>query len=306
MTIRHLKIFIEVVDCGKMSTAAEKLFITQPTVSQAIKELEQHYGCLLFERLSKKLYITENGKKLLNFARKVVKQFEEMEDMMLQNNHIKKIRIGVTNTVGNCILSDVIKCFKKSKPDFDVYSYAGNTKEIEEKLLKSELDIGIVEGKIKSRDLISIPEVNDFLVLICSSDHPLAKKDIVKLEELKNERFIMREQGSGTRELFERYMLDNNIPIKIVFEANSSETIKKTIMESQCLAVLSVRLVEDEVKKGKIHVIKNMDCDWDRDFSLVYHKDKFVTEEINYLIELVKKYKCVDILEGIKIGSLVK
>ena len=98
----------------------------------------------------------------------------------------------------------------------------------------------------------------------------------------------MREQGSGTRELFERYMLDNNIPIKIVFEANSSETIKKTIMESQCLAVLSVRLVEDEVKKGKIHVIKNMDCDWDRDFSLVYHKDKFVTEEINYLIELVK------------------
>lgn len=159
---------------------------------------------------------------------------------------------------------------------------------------------------IRSKNLISIPEVNDFLVLICSSDHPLAKKDIVKLEELKNERFIMREQGSGTRELFERYMLDNNIPIKIVFEANSSETIKKTIMESQCLAVLSIRLVEDEVKKGKIHVIKNMDCDWDRDFSLVYHKDKFVTEEINYLIELVKKYKCVDILEGIKIGSLVK
>ncbi|NLK75570.1 MAG: LysR family transcriptional regulator [Clostridiales bacterium] len=305
MTIRHLKIFIEVVDSGKMSTAANNLFISQPTVSQAIKELEEHYGCLLFERLSKKLYITDMGTKLLSYARSVVKQFDDMEEMMLKNN-LKKIRIGATNTVGNCILSDVIKSFRKSNPQFDVFTYVSNTKGIEEKLLKSELDIGIVEGKVKSHDLISIPEVNDFLVLICSSSHPLAKKEIVKLEELKSERFIMREQGSGTRELFERYMLENNVPIKIVFEANSSETIKKTVMESNCLAVLSIRLLEEEIKSGKIHVIKNMDSDWNRYFSIVYHKNKHVTDEIDYLIELVKNYKYVDILQGVNIGSLVK
>ena len=229
MTIRHLRIFIEVVDSGKMSTAAEKLYISQPTVSQAIRELEEHYGVLLFERLSRKLYITPKGERLLSYARNVVKQFDDMEEMMLKGNYVEKIRIGATNTVGNCILGDVIRSFKEINPHIEVYSYVNNTKDVEEKLLRSELDIGIVEGNVKSQDLISIPEVNDFLVLICAKDHPLAKKKTVKLKDLENVKFAMREQGSGTRELFERYMLENGIPIKIGFEANSSDMIKKRL-----------------------------------------------------------------------------
>ena len=244
MTIRHLRIFIEVVDSGKMSTAASRLFISQPTVSQAIKELEEHYGGLLFERLSKKLYITEKGQRLLSYARNVVKQFDDMEEMMIQDSHVKKIKIGATNTVGNCILGDVINAFKEINPQTEIYSYVNNTKNIEEKLLRSELDIAIIEGRVKSPDLISIPELNDFLVLICSARHPFAKKKIVKLEDLKNESFAMREQGSGTRELFERYMLEKGIQIKIAMEGNSSAAIKKAVMENQFLAVISIRLVE--------------------------------------------------------------
>lgn len=179
MTIRHLKIFIEVVDSGKMSTAASRLFISQPTVSQAIRELEEHYGGLLFDRLSKKLYITAKGKRLLSYAREVVKKFDDMEEMMLQDNYVEKIRIGATNTVGNCILSEVVKSFGEMNPNIEIYSYTNNTMDIEEKLLKSELDIGIVEGKVKSPDLISIPEVNDFLVLICSTKHAFAKKKVL-------------------------------------------------------------------------------------------------------------------------------
>lgn len=306
MTIRHLKIFIEVVDSGKMSTAAAKLFISQPTVSQAIRELEEHYGVLLFERLCKKLYITEKGRRLLSYARNVVKQFDDMEEMMFQANYVEKIRIGATNTVGNCILSDVIKSFREINPPIEVYSYVNNTKDIEEKLLKSELDIGIVEGRVKSPDLISIPEVNDCLILACSTKHPFAKKKILKLEDLVNESFAMREQGSGTRELFERYMVENGMPIRIVFEGNSSSSIKKAVIENQCLAVISIRLVEEEVKSGQIHVIQNIDCDWDRYFSVVYHKNKAVTSEMKSLIEVVKNYKNVDILQGISSGKLIK
>lgn len=306
MTIRHLKIFIEVVDSGKMSTAAEKLFISQPTVSQAIRELEDHYGGLLFERLSKKLYITKKGEKLLSYARNVVNLFDDMEDMMLKSNYTEAIRIGATNTVGNCILGEVIKCFRETNPQIQVYSYVNNTKDVEEKLLKSELDIGIIEGKVKSPDLISIPEVNDFLVLVCSTKHPFAKKKIVRLEELKNENFAMREQGSGTRELFEQYMSRKEIPIRIAFEANSSNTIKKAVMDNQCLTVISIRLVEEEIKSGKLHVIQNTECDWDRCFSVVYHKNKVVTDEMMSLIEVVKNYKHVDILEGVHTGKLVK
>ncbi|NLL00315.1 MAG: LysR family transcriptional regulator [Clostridiales bacterium] len=306
MTIRHLRIFIEVVDSGKMSTAATRLFISQPTVSQAIKELEDHYGGLLFERLSKRLYITAKGKRLLSYARNVVRQFDDMEEVMLASNYVEKIRIGATNTVGNCILGEIAKNFRKTYPDIEVYSYISNTKVIEEKLLKSELDIAIVEGRVKSPDLISIPEVNDFLVLICSSKHPFAKKKNISLEELKNEKFAMREQGSGTRELFERYMLERGLPLKIAFEANSSDTIKKAVVDNVCLAVISIRLVEEEIKSGKIHVILNNESDWDRYFSVVYHKNKVVTDEMDYLIEVAKDYKHVDILQNISVGHLVE
>jgi DNA-binding transcriptional LysR family regulator len=306
VTIRHLRIFIEVVDSGKMSTAAARLFISQPTVSQAIRELEEHYGGLLFERLSKKLYITAKGQRLLSYARNVVKQFDDMEEMMIHDNYVKKIRIGATHTVGDCILGDVINAFREINPQTEIYSYVNNTKNIEEKLLKSELDIGIVEGKVKSPDLISIPEVNDFLVLICSKKHPFAKKKIVKLEDLKNESFAMREQGSGTRELFERYMLEKGMQIRIALEGNSSASIKKAVIENQFLAVISIRLVEDEIKNGKIHVIQNTDCDWDRFFSVVYHKNKFVTDDMKNLIEVVKGYKDVDVLQGISTGKLMK
>lgn len=287
-----------------MSTAASKLFISQPTVSQAIRELEEHYGGLLFDRLSKKLYITAKGKRLLSYARDVLKKFDDMEEMMLQSNYVEKIRIGATNTVGNCILSEVIRSFSDINSNIEVYSYVSNTTNVEEKLLKSELDIGIVEGKVKSPDLISIPEANDFLVLICSMKHAFTKKKIIRLEELQCENFAMREEGSGTRELFERYMSEKGIPIRIASESNSSDTIKKAVIDNQCLAVISIRLVEEEIKSGKIHVIQNKDGEWDRFFSVVYHKNKVITDEMKSLIDVVKNYKHVDVLQGISTGEL--
>lgn len=108
---------------------------------------------LLFERLSKKLYITEKGKRLLSYARNVVKQFDDMEEKIFEARYVEKIRIGATMTVGECLLSQIINSFKKANPEVEVYSYVNNTKIIEEKLLKSELDVAMVEGKVKSPDL---------------------------------------------------------------------------------------------------------------------------------------------------------
>ncbi len=305
MTIRHLRIFIEVADTGKMSAAASKLYISQPTVSQAIKELEEYYGMLLFERLSKKLYITEKGKKLLSYARNVVKQFDDMEEMIFETGYVEKIRIGATMTVGECLLSQILNSFKKANPEVEIYSYINNTKIIEEKLLKSELDVAIVEGRVKSQDLISIPEIKDFLVLICSMSHPFAKRETVKLSELSQESFAMREEGSGTRELFERFMADKGISIKTTWEANSSQAIKSAVIENQSLAVISVRLLEEEIRRGQVYVIQNTGSEWDRYFSIVYHKNKMITEEIKSLIEIVEDYKYTNILEGVKVGKLI-
>lgn len=274
-----------------MRAAAAKLYISQPTVSQAIRELEEHYGVLLFERLKRRLYITDAGKKLFAYAKRVLKEFDELEEKMLGLGRREKIRIGSTITVGESILSDLINELTKKEPNIEVYSYMNNTRAIEAKLLNYEIDIGIVEREIKSPDLICIPEVKDYLVLICSTDHPFAKRKTVKLKELANESFAMREKGSGTRELFERYMIDSGIEIKIAFEGNSPEAIKKEVINNSYLAVLSVLLVETEVKNSQIHVIECADGAWDRYFSIVYHKDKVLTKGMESLIGIIKDYK---------------
>ena len=290
MTIRHLKIFIAVAETGKMSLAAKRLYVTQPTVSQAIRELEEHYETRLFDRLSKRLYITEPGEHLLKMAKAAVHSFDEVERQMQSETKTEHFRIGVTVTIGSCMLPALLENFQRIRPHVDTFSFIGNTRTVEDKLLRSELDVGIVEGVIQSPDLISLPLVDDYLVLACSSGHPFACRSTFSSFDLKDQDFVMREKGSGTRALFEDYMRKNHIPIHCRIEAPFPEAMKNAILFNNCLAVISVRLIQDEIRKGTIHMLQDPENIWDRTFKLVYHKDKFISDSILLLKELLSRY----------------
>ena len=133
MTLRHLKIFVAVAETKSMSAAARRCFITQPTVSQTIHELEEHYHTILFERLSRKLYITEAGKNLLSHARQVIDQFEQLEQSMADDSITQRLRIGATLTVGVCLLPHILNDFQEEMPAVSTYSYISNTADIEQK-----------------------------------------------------------------------------------------------------------------------------------------------------------------------------
>lgn len=292
MTIRHLRIFVEVAETGSMSTAARNCFISQPTVSQTIHELEKHYQVNLFERLSKKLYITPAGKQLLSYAKRVLSQFDVLETNMEEYAAADQIRIGATITLGACLLSSVINELKNLHPRLDTYACVANTSLIEKKLLSSELDVALVEGTISSPDLISVPVVDDFLVLAMAKDHPLAAQKEIFLKDLSRYDFVMREKGSGTRKLFEDYLIQNHVPYHIAWEATCLDAIKSAILYNQCISAISVRLVEREIQDGLIHVILNSDSAWNRNFFLVYHKDKFISEPMRSLEKIMHQYKC--------------
>ena len=289
MTIRHLKIFITVADTGKMSAAAEKLYISQPSVSQAIRELEEHYHTLLFERLSKKLFITEAGKRLYNYARPVVTQFDLIEQNMSQESRIKRLRIGGTITLGGSILSYMIRDLKEACPD----------------LLNMDLDVAIVEGQIKSPDLVAIPMVQDMLVLVCGTDHPFAGKSSIKVTDLNDQRFVMRESGSGTRELFETFIRRHNLHIRTAFEETTPDGIRNAVKINGCLAVISLRLLEKDLKDHQVYVFTSSGHEWNRQFSFVYHKDKFLSDPILKLQEIVKSYDNIDYLHALTGGVLL-
>ncbi|HIS25383.1 MAG TPA: LysR family transcriptional regulator [Candidatus Pullilachnospira intestinigallinarum] len=291
MTIRHLKIFLAVAETGKMSEAAARLYISQPTVSQAIRELETHYNTRLFERLSKKLYITPAGKELYASAQKVVQEFEQLERNMEKGSRREILRLGASITVGTCLVPALLKDFETAMPQVQTTVHVTNTHSIEEMLLNSQLDLAVVEGDISSPDLIAHSTVEDYLVMACSLSHPFALQREIPVSALDGQDYAMREEGSGTRALFEEFALRHNLRLNIRWEANCPATIRQAVIHDRCLAVMSVRLLSDEIRAGLIHPIRNPSGEWNRQFRLVYHKNKYLTPSMECFRDILSRYR---------------
>ena len=274
MTIRHLTIFVAVADQGSMSAAAAHLYLSQPTVSQAIRELEKHYNGLLFERLGKKLYLTERGNLLLPQARSLIRQFQQLEELMLNQGQSSTLKLGSTITIGTCLTPFLIPKLQKICPDVRVHSYVSNTKDIEQKLLRSELDAGIVEGEILSPDLTVLPIIDDCLVLAAGKDHPFYQKNCIQVQDL-----------------VEDYAARHQISVQTVWEANSPRTLLNAVLYDRVLSVMSLRLMKHEIQHNTIRVFYNQNGEWNRKFKLVYHKNKFLTPAIYELEKLLHTYK---------------
>lgn len=287
MTLRNLEIFVSVAKSGKMSTSANELHIAQPTISQAISELEKEYGVLLFERLSRKLYITEAGKQLLSYAQNILMLTDEMEKQMKNLSENKVVLIGATITVGKCVLVDIVKSFEETYPNIKVEVTIDNTETIESMLLNSQLDLGLVEGSIKSTELVVTPAIPDELVLVCSPKHKFARKQSIDLEELRDQQFILRESGSGTRKLFEEKVQQANIRIKPKWTCRGSDSIIEALLANQGITVISRRLVENYVLCSKLCIVPIKNTQIYRNFSIVYHKTKFIDNALNKIIEFM-------------------
>ena len=287
MNIRHLKIFIMVANCNNMSLAADRLFISQPSVSQAIKEIEDYYEIKLFERLSKKLYITENGKLLLKYARHIVSSFEDMEKELKNSSEKISLTIGATITVGTCMINDILTKIKNKNSKIDVKVVINNSSDIEKLILESNLDIGILEGKINNKDIIKTPIYRDELILVAGKTNKFYKREYIEIKELEGQNLILREEGSGSREIFDNVLKENNIHINEKMTSTDTEAIKNLVIEGHGLAVLSKLIVKKELERGTLKAISIKNVDLYRDIIIAYHKNKFISEHLKLLIDIL-------------------
>ena len=286
MSIRHLRIFIMVANCGKMSIAAEKLFITQPSISQAIKEIEDYYGIKLFERLSKKLFITENGKALLKYANHIVASFDEME-MDIKNKGKKAyLNIGSSITVGTCMLNDITNKLMSKNNDINIKVNVNNTENIEEMLLNSKLDVAIVEGIVSNKDLITKPIRNDELIIVAGRNHKFYNKKKISIVELDGEDFILREEGSGSRKIFDEILKRNNVEVNSNWISTDTEVIKNAVINGKGLGVLSTMIVDKELGTKTLNKVSIEEVTMFRQIYLVYHKNKYMSEQMISFLNL--------------------
>lgn len=287
MTIRHLRIFIAVAETGKMGLAAKQLFIAQPTVSQVIADIEESYGVQLFERLSKKLYITDAGRQLLSYARHIVSLFDEMECSLRNASAQVRLKLGATITVGACVLTQAVRRFEASYPPAQVQVFVDNTQVIEQMLLRSQLDLALAEGAITHPDLVVRPVIQDELVLVCGAGHPFAERASLTAADLQGQAFVLREEGSGTRAMLEEYLKENGVTIDPKWVCHSADSILNAVADGQGLTLISRLLAGPLVRQGRLHQLPLQGAALGRTFNLVYHKNKYLSDPLRHLMETI-------------------
>ncbi|QIB69949.1 LysR family transcriptional regulator [Aminipila butyrica] len=286
MTLRHFKIFVSVCDHMSMTAAAEELFISQSAISQAVAELERYYDVRLFERLSRKLYLTEAGERLLGYGRHMIRMNGDIEKDMRALHEHGAIRLGVSVTIGANVLPELVSLYKKSNPKTTIEVFESNTQQIEKRILQDQTDIALVEGDTSSPDLISFPFMDDELVLICGMKHRFASLSAIAAVELEKEEFIIREKGSGTRKTFEEGLAAHNISWKASWVCNNADTIKMAVAEGLGISIISKRAVEKEAQAGSLCVKGIEGIRFERKFKIIYHKNKYLTDQMKDFISL--------------------
>lgn len=275
-----------VCDAMNMTVAAELLFMSQSAVSQAIAELEKYYGVRLFERLSRKLYLTQAGEKLLGYARHMIRMDLDLEKEMKSMRETGFIRIGASVTVGATLLPELVSAFRLTNPATNVEVFEDNTEQIQRRLLMDKTDIGLVEGDITAPDIVSKPFVDDELVLICGSRHRFAGLAAIKPQEMEQEDFILREHGSGTRKTFEDVMRAHGLAWEVTWTCNNADTIKAAVIAGLGITVISRRAVQKEAESGELIVRAVEGVSFLRTFKIAYHKNKYFTTQMKNFVDL--------------------
>lgn len=288
MTIRHYRIFVTVAECKNMHKAADILHISQPSISQAIKDLESFYHVQLFHRLSQKIYLTETGEQILPYAKHALDTFETLEMAMKNAGRQKLLRIGASISVGTTILLDIIDRFQREFPEVEIQVMVNNTARIEKAILDSELDIAIVEAEIQNGNVVKEKLCTDELVLLAGKQHPFFSKQEIVLEELNEQVLLSREKESSKRNQFEQLLNHSGIRIERRWRCNNTETIKQAAIRGKGLAILSNLLVKGELENGDLRVLPVKGVHIERNIQIVYHKDKYVSDTMENFIGIAK------------------
>ncbi len=287
MTIRKLEIYYTVSEMLSMTEAAKVLYISQPSISQVIKELEEEIGVKLFERLGRKLYITEEGKLFQKYALRMLNLYKESQKVMEDIREVRSgnLRVGASTTIGTYLLPDIIADFKQIYPQVNIELYITNTQEISESILKNNIDIGLIEGKITANELEIMDLWEDELIIISSPNKKWKK--IIDRKKLEKETFILREKGSGTRDTYEDAI---GIREQNIFVFGGTEAIKRAVIKDLGVACVSSLTIKEEEKRKEIIVSKIKNLEIKRDLKLIYHKDKEFSKLIEKFIDFSKQY----------------
>lgn len=255
-TLKQIKTFHRVATLQSISKAANALFVTQPAVTQQIKQLEEAFGVPLIEPFGRTIQLTESGKTLFALSEQVMRSLNEMENSMASLVNLRKghIRLGIVSTT-KYFVPMLIMEFKKSFPDITFDLKIANRETMIHSLRNNLVDLVIMGRPPNKIEYEAIPFITNPLGIVAGDKYPIKSKPQYTLKDLRNEKFIAREEGSGTRLLMEKIFDQGGVKPLITMSIDSNETIKQSVLANMGLTFISLRAIRRELDASLLKLI---------------------------------------------------
>jgi DNA-binding transcriptional LysR family regulator len=294
MDLRHLETFAKVAELKSFTKAADELYLTQPTVSKQIVDLEKYFNVRLIDRTKRNVMLTKAGEILLKYAKDFLYLKKETADAIAAFKGLKKgsVLVGASNIPGVYILPQALNIFKKQYNGIEIRLAISDTKDVINKLEQGEIDVGFVGAKDETKKIEYKRFLDDTIVIAAPCQYP----DSININHLKDYPLIIRESGSGTRNSFEQALkkLKAAAPadLKIIAELSDTEAIKEAIKNGMGISYISKRAINDDVIKGNLKILHVEGFpDIKRSFYIITKKGKTILPQVKALIEIIDKWR---------------
>lgn len=274
--LQRLHVFWNVARFGSFSRAAEELHLSQPTLSLQVRELERALGQQLFDRLGKRIYLTEAGRTLQEYAGRIFALTDEAQTALDDIRGLRRghIAVGASTTFGIYVLPRAMATFRRRYPGIDLQLSVANAQRVQQQILANDVQLGFIGGSVSSPQLEARPLLLDELVVVVGPDHAWAKRREVAPEELVGQAFILRERGSGTREVLESRLAERGLRLDVRLEMGSTEAIKQAVAVDLGISIVSRYTVAWEVDAGRLCAVRVPALGLTRQLSLVRRRDR--------------------------------
>ena len=284
ITLRQLATFTAIVELGSVTRASNHISLSQAATSMSLKDLEHQLGTRLFDRHGKRLMLNEHGRRFYPHAKATLEGAQEAETLF-QQQLTCHLRIGASTTIGGYLLPERLAAFLAAEPESRLELKVENTERIVQSLCDFSVDVGFVEGPVQHPDIDVRPWREDELVLIAAPSHPLAHKPHPSAEELASARWILREQGSGTRRMLEHLIGPWLGSPRQLLEISDANAIKGCVIAGAGITCVSRIMVRNELAQGLLCILPSPNGSLKRNLYRVIHKDKQPTRGLGRFLD---------------------
>lgn len=285
-SLRQLEVFLAVARSESVSRAASELGMSQSAVSGALADLERQFDIQLFDRIGKRLRLSQLGHSLRPRCDALHEQAIELERAFGSPSDIGGLRVGATLTIGNYVTVPLMARFMREHPGARITLEVANTAEIARRVANFEIDVGLVEGQLHDPSLDVSAWCDDELVVFCAPGHPFAGRAALSDQDLLDAHWIVREPGSGTRQAFEHAMHGIVSDLQIALELQHPEAIKSAVEAGVGIGCVSRLALKDAFRRGVLTPCNVPGRDFRRQFCFVLHKQKHRSASIQTWLEL--------------------